>query len=224
PVSADRPAVPTSPDLGKGAAGLRIGVADGYFATGGAPEAHRAVEAAADALGATKRFVVKEAARARAAAYVITATEGAALHLKRLRRRAADFDPATRDRFIAGAAVPAAWYVQAQRFRRWYHAQLLDLFRDVDVLLTPATPVTAPLIGQQTMVLDGVEMAVRPNLGIFTQPISFAGLPVTVVPLAAGNGLPIGVQIIAAPWREADSLRVAYALERLGIAQAPAAH
>ena len=51
---------------------------------------------------------------------MITATEGAALHLDRLRTRAADFDPAVRDRLIAGALVPAPLVVQAQKFRRWY--------------------------------------------------------------------------------------------------------
>ena len=61
-----------------------------------------------------------EAARARAAAYVITASEGAALHLARLRARRDDFDPDVRDRLLAGALIPAAIVAQAQKFRRWY--------------------------------------------------------------------------------------------------------
>jgi len=223
PVSADRPAEPAAPALEQGAAGLRIAVADGYFARGGLPEAHAAVETAARALGATRRVTIEEAHRARAAAYVITAAEGANLHLPRLAARAADFDPATRDRFIAGALIPAAWYVQAQRFRRWYRDRVVALFRDVDVILAPATPVTAPKLGQETMVLDGVTLAVRANLGIFTQPLSFIGLPVAVAPLPTPGGLPIGVQIIAAPWQESAALRVVHELERRGIAGAPAA-
>ena len=62
----------------------------------------------------------REAARARAAAYVITTTEGAALHLDRLRTRPDDFDPDVRDRLIAGAMMPAPLVVEAQKFRRWY--------------------------------------------------------------------------------------------------------
>ena len=69
------------------------------------------------------------------------------------------------------------------------------------------------------MVLDGQEMLVRPNLGLFTQPISFIGLPVVAVPVPM-DPLPIGVQIIAAPWREDVALRLAHALEVKGIAAA----
>jgi aspartyl-tRNA(Asn)/glutamyl-tRNA(Gln) amidotransferase subunit A len=68
-------------------------------------------------------------------------------------------------------------------------------------------------------VLDGVELPVRANLGIYTQPISFIGLPVVAVP-APLQPLPIGVQIIAAPWREDVALRIAHALEQAGIVAA----
>ena len=137
-------------------------------------------------------------------------------------RRARDFDPAVRDRLIAGAMVPAALVVQAQKFRRWYRERVLELFEDVDVILAPATPCTAPKIGQQTFVLDGVEMPLRPNIGIYTQPISFIGLPVVAVPVPL-TPLPIAVQIIAAPWREDVALRVAHALEQAGVATRRAA-
>lgn len=63
-------------------------------------------------------------------------------------------------------------------------------------------------------------MLVRPNIGIHTQPISFIGLPVAAVPVPL-NPMPIGVQIIAAPWREDVVLRVAYALEQAGVVRAP---
>ena len=125
-----------------------------------------------------------------------------------------------RDRLIAGAMVPAALVNHAQKFRRWYREQVLKLFQDVDVILAPATPCTAPKIGQQTFVLDGVEMPLRPNIGIYTQPISFIGLPVVAAPVPL-QPLPIAVQIIAAPWREDVALRVAHALEQAGVAQAP---
>ena len=91
---------------------------------------------------------------------------------------------------------------------------------DVDVILAPATPCVAPGIGQETFMLDGVEMPVRPNIGIFTQPISFIGLPVVAVPVPL-KPLPIGVQIIAAPWKEDVALRVAQYLEDMGAVVAP---
>ena len=221
PVCVERPAEPTLPRIDDGIDGLRIAVAGGYFRKGAAPEALTALERVATALAARREIEIPEAARARAAAYVITATEGAALHLDRLRTRAHDFDPAVRDRLIAGAMVPATLVNKAQKFRRWYRARVLQLFAEVDVILAPATPCTAPLIGQQTFVLDGVELPVRANLGIYTQPISFIGLPVVAVPVPL-KPLPIGVQIIAAPWREDMALRVARALERAGVVAAPA--
>jgi len=220
PVCADRPAEPVLPLLDRGTDGLRVAVAGGYFRKGASPEARTAVERVAAALGARRAIEIPEAERARAAAYVITAAEGAALHLDRLRGRARDFDPAIRDRLIAGAMVPAALVVQAQKFRRWYREQVLALFKEVDVILAPATPCTAPKIGQQTFVLDGVDLPVRANLGIYTQPISFIGLPVVAVPVPL-EPLPIGVQIIAAPWREDVALRVAHALETKKVAVAP---
>ena len=219
----DRPVEPVSGGIETGASGLRIAVADGYFARVGHPEAFRAVALAAEALGAGCRIEIPEAARARAAAFVITASEGAAVHLDRIRTRPADFDPAVRDRLIAGAMIPAVWVQRAQRFRRWYRERVLDLFGEVDAILAPATPCRAPRIGQSTFVLDGVEMAVRPNIGIYTQPISFIGLPVVAVPVRPDDGLPLGVQVIAAPWREDIALRVARELEKAGVAQAPVA-
>jgi AtzE family amidohydrolase len=214
------PIEPTAPRLGDGVAGLRVAVADGYFAPAGAEEAQDAVALVARVLGATRRVELPESARARAAAFVISAAEGANLHLPDLRRRAADFDPATRDRFLAGALVPAAWLLQAQRFRRWYRAQVLEVFASTDVILAPATPCAAPRLGQETIALEGKEIALRPNLGLFTQPLSFIGLPVVVVPVQRDGALPIGVQIIAAPWCEAMALRVAAALEDAGAVSA----
>ncbi|MFZ3310895.1 MAG: amidase family protein, partial [Xanthobacteraceae bacterium] len=149
-----------------------------------------------------------------------TASEGASLHLDRLRTRARDFDPAVRDRLIAGAMTPAALVVKAQKFRRWYRAQVIKLFEDVDAILAPATPCTAPLLGQETFLFGETELPVRANLGVYTQPISFVGLPVVAVPVPL-SPLPIGVQIITAPWREDIALRLAHLLEAKGVVAAP---
>jgi 1-carboxybiuret hydrolase len=220
PVCAQRPVEPTLPALAHGTKGLRIAIAGGYFAKGGFPEACAALDRVAAALHATAGVEIPEAARARAAAYVITASEGAALHLDRLRTRATAFDPAMRDRLIAGAMIPAPLVNRAQKFRRWYQGEILKLFDKFDAILAPATPCIAPLIGQKTFVLDGIELPVRPNIGIYTQPISFIGLPVVAVPVPL-EPMPVGVQVIAPPWREDIALRVAYALEQAGVCIAP---
>src|SRR5438067_5777640 len=215
-----RPVEPVTPQLAQDIGGLRVAIAGGYFQNNVFPEAVEAVARVAKALGATRTIEIPEAARARAAAYVISTTEGASLHLDRLRQRPNDFDPAVRDRLIAGAMVPAPLVDRAQKFRRWYRARVLELFRTVDVILAPATPCVAPKLGQVVFNLDGVELPVRANIGIHTQPISFIGLPVVAVPVPL-EPMPIGVQIIAAPWREDIALRVAYALERAGAVSAP---
>jgi aspartyl-tRNA(Asn)/glutamyl-tRNA(Gln) amidotransferase subunit A len=151
---------------------------------------------------------------------VITAAEGASAHLADLIRRPGDFDPLTRDRFLAGALVPAVVYVQAQRFRAWYRAAVADLFGEVDVLLAPTTPCPAPRIGQDRIILDGVEVLTRPNLGVYTQPLSFIGLPVLSIPVVGPGALPLGVQVVGAPFREVDVLRVGALLEAKGVAAA----
>jgi 1-carboxybiuret hydrolase len=219
PVCVARPAEPVTALLERGSEGLRIAIAGGYFRAGAFPETQAALARVASALKATDEIEIPQAQRARAAAYVITASEGAALHVDRLRERAREFDPAVRDRLIAGAMIPAALVTKAQKFRRWYREQVLALFANFDAVLAPATPCCAPAIGQQTFVLDGVELPVRANIGVYTQPISFIGLPVVVVPVPL-EPLPIGVQVITPPWREDIALRVAHALEQAGVVSA----
>ena len=224
PAQADIPPSPVKPSLDAGVADVRIAKLGGFFAKDADPAAFAAVDKVARALKADRVVELADAARARAAAYLITMVEGAALHLQRLKARAGDFDPEVRDRLIAGAMLPGAWISEAQKFRRIFHTRALALFRDVDVLLAPATPCQAPKIGEKTFLLGGKETLLRPNIGVFTQPISFIGLPVVAVPVwRDGGSLPIGVQVIAPPWREDLALRVARALERDGVVSAPVA-
>lgn len=223
PVQDRRAADPVEADLTQGIGGLRVAVAGGYFANKADPQALAAVRRCADALGVGATVMIPEAHRARAAAFLISTTEGAALHLKRLQSRPDDFDPAVRDRLMAGAMIPASWVAQAHKFRRWFQAEMRALFEAVDIILAPSTPCIAPKLGQTTMVLDGETLNVRANMGLFTQPISFIGLPVAAVPVWSEGALPIGVQVIGPAWREDLVLRVAAELERLGACRAPIA-
>ncbi|MGL5062286.1 MAG: amidase [Microcoleus sp.] len=230
------------PQLDRGIAGLRVAVAGGYFATGVQPEALEAVKIVAAALtnivnsGIAEELSLQkneslatvklpevnlpESDRARAAAFIITACEGGNLHLENLRSRPQDFDPATRDRFLAGTLIPATWYLQAQRFRQWYRDRVREIFQKTDIILAPATPIAAPEIGIEKMIIDGQEMLVRPNLGLFTQPLSFIGLPVLCVSVQSPGALPLGVQIFGAPYSEPLILRVAAVLASQGIVSA----
>ncbi len=226
PACARRAVEPVTPMLDGGIDGLRIALLGGWFDAQSGDDARAALAVAADALGvrATVEFVDAEAARA--AAFVVTNAQGAALHLPDLRTRAKDFEPLSRDRFLAGALIPAAWVVRAQRVRRKAAETAARLFADWDVLLAPATPCAAPPIGTEWIEIDGRRVASRPHLGVLTQPLSAIGLPVCVAPVfgrttGADAHLPIGVQIVAAPWREDLALRVARTLEREGVATAP---
>ena len=227
PACAQRGLEPVSALLERGTEGLRIGVLGGWFREMALTDATAAVDAVAQTLGTTRLVELPEVERARAAAFVITCGEGAALHLDDLRTRAMDFDPMTRDRFLANALIPSAWVVQAQRVRHWFARRVARVFETVDVLLAPATPCVAPLIGTEWLDIAGQRLPARASMGLLTQPISCIGLPVVTVPLwglsSSAPHMPIGVQLIAAPWREDLCLRVAAALEARGICSAPVA-
>jgi amidase/aspartyl-tRNA(Asn)/glutamyl-tRNA(Gln) amidotransferase subunit A len=218
-----RPVEPTVHTLGE-VAGLRIGVLGGWFADMALPEARAAVDAVARALGAFITFEWPDVEAARAAAFLITNAESAALHLPDLKTRAADFEPLSRDRFLAGALLPAAWVAQAQRVRRKFASQVAASFAEVDVLIAAATPCVAPTIGSEWIEIDGQRLPSRPSMGLLTQPVSCIGLPVCTVPVWGVHAtLPVGVQLIAAPWREDRVLAVAAALENAGVVKAPVA-
>ena len=220
----ERGVEPTAARLGERIANLRVAVLGGYFRDHADEVARAAVARVAHALDATRVVGLPQAERARAAAFLITNAEGAALHLAELRTRAADFEPLSRDRFLAGALLPAAWVLQAQRVRRWFALRAAELLREVDVLIAPATPCVAPRLGTEWIEVNGRRLPARPSLGLLTQPISLIGLPVCSVPVwGCHPTLPIGVQLIAAPWREDLLLRVAHHLQIAGVVAAPVA-
>lgn len=224
PAQSNHPEIETHQRLNENVDQLRVAVAGGYFRENLLPAALDAVDLVAKALGASHEIDIPETARARAAAYVITAAEGSTLHFNRIRERPQDFDPETRDRFLAGTMVPAIWVQQAQRFRSWFRDLMRGLFDKIDILIAPATPFQALPSGTKTFTLNGETVPARPNIGIFTQPISFIGLPAVTVPVwLNGEDLPIGVQIIAPAWREDLALRVAHHLEQIGTVRAPIA-
>jgi aspartyl-tRNA(Asn)/glutamyl-tRNA(Gln) amidotransferase subunit A len=224
PAQAPRDIENTAGQIELGVANLRIARASGFFEDAADAAGRKAVDLVAASLGSTARADYPEPLRARAAAFLITMAEGAALHLDNVRARAADYDPDVRERLMAGALLPAAWVQKAQKFRRWHAAATAQMFQDVDILIAPSTPCQAPMLGQKMFTLAGTEVPVRANLGVFTQPFSFIGLPIVSVPVwLDGEKLPIGVQLIAAPWREDIVLRAARALEAAGVATAPIA-
>lgn len=216
PGCAQRPVDPVSQKAD--GRGLRVARLTGYFDCYASEEARAASLRAAECLGATAEIELPEVERARAAAFIITASEGGERHLETLKKHYADFEPLSRDRFLAGALTPASWYVKAQRLRGWFRDRMAEVFSRYDVLIAPATPVSAMPIGTEWMELGGEKLPLRASMGLFTQPISFVGLPVVAAPIAV-PGLPIGVQLIAPPWREDLCFAAAAQLELAGIAR-----
>ncbi len=202
---------PAADGMAQGLDGLRVGVLTGYFHDNAGPAARESLATAARVLGAVDEVTWPDAPLGRAAAFIITACEGGNLHLEDLRKRAEDFEPLSVDRFISGVM---------QRFRRGYRDRVNELFNDWDVLLAPATPVSAPVIGTEWLDINGVQHPCRPAMGLLTQPVSFAGCPVVAAPMwpSGTQGMPIGVQVIAAPWREDLAVRAGYALQQAGVA------
>ncbi|MGB1025045.1 MAG: amidase family protein, partial [Rhodospirillaceae bacterium] len=94
------------------------------------------------------------------------------------------------------------WVQKAQAVRRWWLEQILKTFQTVDILVTPATPFAAPDRGQKTLELNGQTVPLRPFLGLLAQPFSAVGLPVVTVPTHRDGEDPIGLQMVAPPWRE----------------------
>ena len=213
-----RPAEPVALRLQATAdAPLRVGVLGGWFAQGAFPEVLEALEIVADALQAKRGVELPGAELARAAAFCLTPVEAAHLHGPDLKSRPLDYDPAVRDRLLAGALTPDAVAEAARRYRPIFRDAARRVFEDFDVLLAPASVCPAPGIGQATMEMDGQQVSVRKNLGAYTQPISYIGLPVVAAPVNRPGKPPIGVQIIAPAWREDLALAAALRLERAGV-------
>ena len=219
-----RPVEPVADLWASGITGLRIGRLAGYFDAPLSDGARAAVRRITEALDATPMPAPAMTAAARSAAFIITAAEGAQQHLDHLRHRRGELEPLSRDRLLAGSLVPAQWYLHAQKVRALWREAMAALFEEWDMLIAPATAVPAQPIGQEMLKVDGQTLPLRPSFGLFTQPITCIGLPVLAVPVQNAEGrLPIGVQLIAAPWREDVLFRAAAALEAAGICAAPVA-
>ena len=188
----------------------------GWFAQDVTPAMREALNRFSTALGGLPQVELAGVSSARSAAFLITAYEGGRLHAPWLRQDALGYDPATRDRLIAGAALPQSAYTQALAYREHFAAQMRTLLDRHPVLIAPAVAGAAPLIADPVVLVKGEPQPARANLGMFTQPISFIGLPVIAVPLAV-PALPLGVQLIGAPGSDRALLAFAQSLEKDGL-------
>lgn len=221
PVQADRADEPVAdrlPDMAAPSA-ARLG---GYFAAPLDADVETAVDAACAVLDAATTVDLTRAEAGRAAAFVITNAEGGQLHRAALARNPDPFGPLVRDRLRAGALLPAAWVREAQQVRRMVADEMARLHRTADVLIAPATPCPAYPLGADRHTVAGRDLAIRLEIGMFTQALTLTGVPIAVTTMrGAQSGLPVGVQIIGRPYREDQVLAAAVRLEAGGFSVPP---
>lgn len=228
PSSVDRP-VPRClpPEEEPSLKGIRIGLPRNFFFE----RIERDVDAAvyfmaytAEDLGAElERLRVPDGDQLNALAHLTLLVEAAAVHEPYLRKRRSSYGEDVRTLLDMGRVIPAVDYVQAQRLRRRILGVYLDILRRVDALLVPATPMTAPRIGQKTVEIGGLSEDTRIAATRLLRGINLLGLPVLALPAGQSSaGLPIGCQLIGRPWEEPLLLRIGAALEaRTGFVRRP---
>ncbi|MEM5517687.1 AtzE family amidohydrolase [Henriciella sp. AS95] len=196
---------------------LKVGLLGGWFKKGGQQVAFDAAQTVFEALGGEDEVVLDLAEAGRSASFLITAYEGGCLHLPYLRTQPMDYDPAVRDRLIAGAMLPDKMMADAREMADRSIQEVWYRLDEYDVLIAPATPCTAPDIEAGTIEIDGEMVSARANLGLYTQPLSLPGVPILSVPVRQNKGLPMGVQLIAARGREEVLFDVAERLLAEGV-------
>jgi aspartyl-tRNA(Asn)/glutamyl-tRNA(Gln) amidotransferase subunit A len=139
-----------------------------------------------------------------------------------LRTRPRDFSPSLLHRHVAALMIPASTYNTAQRVRRIICEEFARAFDEVDVIVTPTTPLAAPTIEsckQGYVEVDGRRIAYQSaggSLGTqLTIPFNLTGLPaISVCCGFSSSGLPLGLQIAGAAFRETTIFQVAHAYEQ----------
>ncbi|KXU94631.1 hypothetical protein CR51_26660 [Caballeronia megalochromosomata] len=197
-------------------AALKVGVLSGYFETHASRDAWDAVMQTASLFGTYETIDIPEAEMqlVRGAATILSNVEVAAAHANLLDLPEESVSPRLRTRLLAGALSPATWYAHAQRFQKRFRAHMSRRFADFDILLAPCTPFAAPRFSDATIMVGDHALEPAKHLGMLTQPISFAGLPVITAPVLHESRMALGVQIIGAPFDEAACFAAARHIEQ----------
>jgi len=213
PYSVNVPVGDTIGGLAEGVHGWRVAIASDAFFRRAEEEVLAAVHEAARVMAASGAQVSEvEIPDGRAAALangLMTTSDAAAFHKERLETQPEGFGEDVLQRLQTGAGFSSTEYILARRTQTILRFQFDRFFRDYDVLLTPSTPIPAPLLDGP----DAVEQARK--LTRFTAPFNLTGLPALSLPCGfTRGGLPIGLQIVGPAWAEARVLRAGYTYER----------
>ncbi len=202
---------------------FRIGHAREYYEQRSEPPVAEAVNNLAKALQELGAEVVEieipDVETAFHASAVLMVSEAAAVHEKNIREKAQDFDPAVLERIRPGFFIPATSYIQALRFReQWTKRICKDVYGRVDLILSAATPIPAALRSQSTGTVRGKEVEIRTLMISLTRLWNFLGGPSTAFPAGMSEeGLPLGAQIMGAPFADHHTLALVHQLEKRGV-------
>jgi len=215
PYSADVPVSDFTDGIDEGVRGLRLGLPSTYFFDADAVDAEvaaavRGAVAVLEGLGATAREVdLPEVTRAARANGTVLVADAAAYHEDTLRDHPDEVQDTVLARLQGGANVSGVAYARARRTQAEFKAALRQLFREVDLLVAPTTPVAAPRFP------DGDNVATTGALTRNTGPFNLAGLPAISVPCGfTSESLPVGLMLVAPEWQEALALRAAHAFQQ----------
>lgn len=129
--------------------------------------------------------------------------------------RASEYGEEVRQRIESGAKVPAHRYLAGFDVRKRLLAEFDEAFHRVDAIVAPTVPVPAPLMGAETVQIEGEEFGTRPTIVGHSRPANFTGLPAISIPCGCARGaLPVGLQLIGRAFDEATLLRIAFSYER----------
>ena len=188
---------------------FRIGLASGFFFEKADAESQNKIEELAGHLSGSG-FQVSVAELPSifemhpAILRTIVRSEAASTHRQLIRTNPEAYGPKLRDLVQLGELIDASTYLRARRIRREYRRHMMRLFEHVDVVLTPAAPGPAPA---------GIGATGDP---VMQAPWTLADFPTMTLPLAVGsNGLPLGIQLSAAPLHEGMLLEAAKAVEEV---------
>ena len=146
---------------------------------------------------------------------IILSSEALAIHENRLRGHKELFGEDVRGRLESSKTITASEYIKAIQFKRQFQKEVSQLFDEVDVIVTPTVPLLATDVGQTKAPLGVQEVPVGRHLTRYTNPWNFSGLPAISIPCGLSSGLPVGMQIIAAPFHEKKLLAIAEQFEQV---------
>ena len=205
-------------DLERGLAGVRVGIPREYFFETVEPDVERlvreAIQTLAD-LGASVQAVsLPHVSHAQVAGNVIMSSEAAAWHATWLRERAEDYGEDVLARIRGGRLVRAVEYLASQQMRTLIQQDFAQAFQQVDVIVGPTAPLVAPPIGRTFEPGGQLNVSPRSIANRTTVPCNLTGMPAISVPCGISHdGLPVGLQIMAAAFAEPLLLRAAAAYE-----------